>query len=91
MCGGNDLWLNEAFAELCAILATAEAIRFKGAWTTFGAGSKGQALLGDQQPSAHPVATEAETLAEAYASYDAISYFKSAATAPDAVVSVARA
>ena len=31
----NDLWLNESFAELGAILATAEATRFTAAWTTF--------------------------------------------------------
>ncbi len=75
----NDLWLNEAFAELCAILATAEATRFKGAWTTFGASSKARAYAEDQQPSAHPVATEADTLAEALGNYDAISYLKGAA------------
>jgi aminopeptidase N len=75
----DDLWLNEAFAELCAILATAEATRFTGAWTTFGASSKGQAYLEDQQPSAHPVATEAETLTEALGNYDAISYSKGTA------------
>jgi aminopeptidase N len=75
----DDLWLNEAFAELCAILATAEATRFSGAWTTFGANGKAQAYLEDQQPSAHPVATEAQTLAEALSNYDAISYFKGAA------------
>jgi aminopeptidase N len=75
----DDLWLNEAFAELCAILATAEATRFSGAWTTFGASSKGRAYLEDQQPSAHPVATEAETMAAALGNYDAISYFKGAA------------
>jgi aminopeptidase N len=75
----DDLWLNEAFAEVCAILATSEATRFSGAWTTFGAGCKGQAYLQDQQPSAHPVAAEAETLTEAYGNYDAISYYKGAA------------
>jgi aminopeptidase N len=75
----DDLWLNEGFAELCAILATAEATRFTDAWVTFGASSKGQAYLEDQRPSAHPVAAEAETLAEALGNYDAISYFKGTA------------
>jgi aminopeptidase N len=86
----DDLWLNEAFAELCAILATVEATRFSGAWTTFGA-SKGQAYLADQQPSAHPVATEAETRAEAFGNYDAISYFKGAAVLRQLVAHLGRA
>jgi aminopeptidase N len=75
----DDLWLNEAFAELCAILATAEATRYSGAWTTFGASGKGRAYQEDQQPSAHPVATRTQTLSEALGNYDAISYFKGAA------------
>jgi aminopeptidase N len=86
----DDLWLNEAFAELCAVLATAEATRFRGAWTTFGASSKGQAYLEDQQPSAHPVATEAETLADALGNYDAISYFKGAAVLRQLVAHLGR-
>src|SRR6202042_3803522 len=86
----DDLWLNEGFAELCANLATAEATRFGGAWVTFGASSKGQAYLEDQQPSAHPVAAEAETLAEALGNYDAISYFKGTAVLRQLVTHLGR-
>jgi aminopeptidase N len=86
----DDLWLNEAFAELCALLATTEATRYTGAWTTFGASSKAQAYLADQQPSAHPVATDAETMAEALSNYDAISYFKGAAVLRQLVARLGR-
>ena len=87
----DDLWLNEAFAELCALLATAEATRFSGAWTTFGASSKGRAYLEDQQPSAHPVAAEVETMAEALGNFDGISYFKGAAVLRQLVAHLGRA
>jgi aminopeptidase N len=86
----DDLWLNEAFAELCAVLATAEATRFKGAWTTFGASRKGRAYLEDQQPSAHPVAADAETMADALGNFDAISYFKGAAVLRQLVAHLGR-
>ena len=86
----DDLWLNEAFAELCAVFATAEATRFTGAWTTFGASSKGQAYLADQQPSAHPVAADAETMADALGNFDAISYFKGAAVLRQLVAHLGR-
>jgi aminopeptidase N len=86
----DDLWLNEAFAELCAVLATAEATRFKGAWTTFGASKKGQAYLEDQRPSAHPVAAEVETMADALGNFDAISYFKGAAVLRQLVAHLGR-
>jgi len=74
----NDLWLNESFAEFCAFLATAEATRFTDAWTTFCNGRKAFAYLQDQLPSTHPVATNVETLTEATANFDGISYAKGA-------------
>jgi aminopeptidase N len=74
----NDLWLNESFAEFCGFLATAEATRFTGAWTTFCNGRKAFAYLQDQLPSTHPVATNVETLTEATANFDGISYAKGA-------------
>jgi len=56
----DDLWLNEAFAEFCAALSSAEATRFTGAWATFSAGRKTWGYQQDQLPSTHPVAADAE-------------------------------
>jgi aminopeptidase N len=74
----DDLWLNESFAECCAVLASAEATRFTGAWTTFSGGRKNWGYLQDQLPSAHAVAADAPTLTEAAANFDGISYAKGA-------------
>jgi aminopeptidase N len=72
----SDLWLNESFAEMCAFQAAAEATRFTGAWTTFCAGRKVWGYMQDQQPSTHPIAADVETLSEAIANFDGISYAK---------------
>jgi aminopeptidase N len=74
----DDLWLNESFAECCAVLASAEATRFTGAWATFSGGRKNWGYMQDQLPSAHPVAADAPTLTEAAANFDGISYAKGA-------------
>src|SRR5262249_37747978 len=75
----DDLWLNESFAECCALLASAEATRFTGAWTTFCGGRKNWGYQQDQLPSTHPVAARVPTLTEAAANFDGISYAKGAA------------
>ena len=74
----NDLWLNESFAEFCAILATAEATRFTGAWTTFANSRKIWGYAADRLPSTHPIATDVATVTEAVANFDGISYAKGA-------------
>ena len=74
----NDLWLNESFAEFCAILATAEATRFTGAWATFANMRKTWGYMQDQLPSTHPIATDVATVTEAVANFDGISYAKGA-------------
>jgi aminopeptidase N len=74
----DDMWLNESFASLCGSQATAEATRFTEAWTTFCAGWKVWAYRQDQQPSTHPVAARADTLAQAVTNFDGISYAKGA-------------
>ena len=75
----DDIWLNESFATVSSLLASAEATRFADAWTTFCAGRKVWGYLQDQQPSTHPVAATADTLTEAISNFDAISYAKGAA------------
>jgi aminopeptidase N len=72
----DDLWLNESFAEMCAFQSSAEATRYTESWTTFCAGRKVWGYMQDQQPSTHPVAADVETLSEAIANFDGISYAK---------------
>jgi len=74
----DDLWLNESFAEFCGTLASAEATRFTGAWTTFCIGRKTWGYAQDQLPSTHPVAADVRTLSQAVANFDGISYAKGA-------------
>ena len=86
----DDLWLNESFAECCAVLASAEATRFVGAWTTFSGGRKNWGYVQDQLPSTHPVAANVPTLAEAAANFDGISYAKGASVLKQLVAYVGR-
>jgi len=74
----DDLWLNESFAEYCGTAASAEATRFTRAWTTFGSGRKNWAYQQDQLPSTHPIASHVQTVTEAIANFDGISYAKGA-------------
>jgi aminopeptidase N len=74
----DDLWLSESFAEFCGTLASAEATRFTGAWTTFCSGRKAWGYMQDQLPSTHPVAADVPTLSQAVANFDGISYAKGA-------------
>jgi aminopeptidase N len=74
----DDLWLSESFAEFCGTLASAEATRFTGAWTTFCSGRKAWGYMQDQLPSTHPIAADVPTLSQAVANFDGISYAKGA-------------
>jgi aminopeptidase N len=86
----DDLWLNESFAEFCAALASAEATRFSGAWTTFATDRKAWGYVQDQLPSTHPVAASVPTLSEAIANFDGISYAKGAAVLRQLVARIGR-
>jgi aminopeptidase N len=74
----GDLWLNESFAEFSGTFASAEATRFTEAWTTFANERKTWGYAQDQLPSTHPIAADVETLSEAIANFDGISYAKGA-------------
>jgi aminopeptidase N len=74
----DDLWLSESFAEFCGTLASAEATRFGGAWTTFCSGRKAWGYMQDRLPSTHPIAADVPTLSQAVANFDGISYAKGA-------------
>jgi aminopeptidase N len=86
----DDLWLNESFADYCAALASAEATRFTGAWTTFAGSRKSWGYMQDQLPSTHPIAADVPTVTAAMANFDGISYAKGAAVLKQLVAFVGR-
>ncbi|MGY0232875.1 aminopeptidase N [Longispora urticae] len=76
----DDLWLNESFAEYLGYRVAVENTRFTDAWTHFATLRKGWGYDADQRPSTHPIAASGiESLAEAMANFDGISYAKGAA------------
>ena len=74
----DDLWLNESFAEWAGHQSTAAVTRFTGAWTTFANDRKSWGYSTDLEPGTHPIAAEVETVSEAMANFDGISYAKGA-------------
>jgi aminopeptidase N len=74
----DDLWLNESFAEYASTLATAEATRWTGAWTTFSSLEKSWAYRQDQLPSTHPIVAEINDLEDVEVNFDGITYAKGA-------------
>jgi aminopeptidase N len=74
----DDLWLNESFANFAAPLAQAEATRWTHAWTTFVNVEKAWAYRQDQQPTTHPIATDAPDVETAELNFDGITYAKGA-------------
>ena len=86
----GDLWLNESFAEFSGTFVSAEATRFTDAWTTFANGRKTWGYAQDQLPSTHPIAADVQTLNEALANFDGISYAKGASVLKALVAYVGR-
>ena len=74
----DDLWLNESFATYAAALCQAEATRWKNAWTTFANVEKTWAYRQDQQPTTHPIASDAPDVQTAEVNFDGITYAKGA-------------
>ncbi|WP_156252558.1 aminopeptidase N [Pseudactinotalea terrae] len=74
----DDLWLNESFAEFASTLATAEATRWKQAWTTFSSLEKSWAYRQDQLPSTHPIVADMVDLEAVEVNFDGITYAKGA-------------
>jgi aminopeptidase N len=74
----DDLWLNESFAEWAGHQSASEATRFTGAWTTFANSRKSWGYSTDLAPGTHPIAAEVNTVSEAMANFDGISYAKGA-------------
>jgi aminopeptidase N len=74
----NDLWLNESFATYASTLCQSLATRWTNAWTTFANVEKTWAYRQDQQPSTHPIATDAPDVQTAEVNFDGITYAKGA-------------
>src|SRR5690606_13022952 len=86
----NDLWLNESFAEYASHLATAEATRWRSAWTTFSSLEKTWAYNQDQLPSTHPVVAPIDDLEDVEVNFDGITYAKGASVLKQLVAWVGR-
>ena len=74
----DDLWLNESFAEYVSTLATAEATRWREAWTTFCNIEKAWAYRQDQLPTTHPIASDIVDIEAVKVNFDGITYAKGA-------------
>ena len=72
----DDLWLNEAFASWASTWAAINATPYADGWATFLAGLKLEGYRVDMGPATHPIRGEVHDVAQAMASFDAITYVK---------------
>ncbi|HEX4789424.1 MAG TPA: aminopeptidase N [Actinospica sp.] len=84
----DDLWLNESFAEWAGHQSVAAVTRFTGAWTTFAGSRKSWGYAADLGPGTHPIAAEVNTVSEAMANFDGISYAKGASVLRQLIASL---
>lgn len=75
----DDLWLNESFATYMGSLASAEATRFKKAWTHFAAETEVAARVHDELPTTHPIVADIPDVDSVHLNFDAITYNKGGA------------
>ncbi|HEX9098368.1 MAG TPA: aminopeptidase N [Candidatus Dormibacteraeota bacterium] len=75
----DDLWLNESFATYMGSLASAEATRFKNAWTWFAAETKVAARTQDEMPTTHPIVSDIPDVESVHLNFDKITYNKGGA------------
>jgi aminopeptidase N len=75
----DDLWLNESFATYMGTLASAEATRFKKAWTRFAAETKVAARIQDEMPTTHPIVADIPDVESVHLNFDKITYNKGGA------------
>ena len=74
----DDLWLNESFAEWAAMWACSAVTEFTDTWATFLALRKSGGYASDRAPTRHPIRQRSRDVAQASASFDAITYAKGA-------------
>ncbi|HEY8320085.1 MAG TPA: aminopeptidase N [Amnibacterium sp.] len=72
----DDLWLNEAFASWAATWAMVGATEFTDAWATDLLDSKLSGYRQDMGPATHPIRGVVNTVLEAMANFDDITYDK---------------
>ena len=72
----DDLWLNEAFASFASGWAQASATDYTDAWAEFLAGDQIPAYQQDAGPATHAIRRPVPDVAHAFASFDAITYYK---------------
>jgi aminopeptidase N len=75
----DDLWLNESFATYMGSLASAEATRFKNAWTWFAVETKVAARIQDEMPTTHPIVADISDVDSVHLNFDKITYNKGGA------------
>jgi aminopeptidase N len=75
----DDLWLNESFATYMGSLASAEATRFKNAFTWFAAEVKVLARTHDELPTTHPIVADIPDVDSVHLNFDPITYNKGGA------------
>jgi aminopeptidase N len=75
----NDLWLNESFATFMAATALHEATEFKEAWQDFFIDEKNWAYWEDSLVTTHPIEAPVNSVKDAFANFDGITYGKGAA------------
>jgi aminopeptidase N len=75
----DDLWLNESFATYMGSLASAEATRFKNAWSWFAAQVKVAARTQDELPTTHPIVADIPDVDSVHLNFDPITYNKGGA------------
>ncbi|GAA2134240.1 aminopeptidase N [Nocardioides bigeumensis] len=74
----DDLWLNEAFAELMGVHTVEEATEYDGAWADFALARKAWGYRADSLPTTHPIAGTVPDTRAALMNFDGISYAKGA-------------
>ena len=74
----DDLWLNEAFAELMGVHTVDRATDYEGAWADFSLGRKAWGYRADSLPTTHPIAGDVTDNRAALLNFDGISYAKGA-------------
>ncbi len=72
----DDVWLNEAFASFASTWASVSATEYTDAWAAFLAPEQMLAYQQDTGPASHPIRSAVPDVAHAFASFDAITYYK---------------
>ncbi|HUY96326.1 MAG TPA: aminopeptidase N [Verrucomicrobiae bacterium] len=75
----DDLWLNESFATLLALLACTRATRFRDRWLDFVSVTHALARQADQRPTSHPIVAEVPDVETVHLNFDPITYEKGCA------------